>query len=146
MRNLVLVIPLIFCLSTMYAQSVPEDGLYKVVDEMPRFPGCEDIKDEWERKRCSEGELTKFLYTNLKYPKEARDKGIEGMCLIQFIVEEDGSISNIELTKDIGGGCGEELVNLIYKMVDEDIFWIPGVHNEKNVSVRFTLPVKFKSR
>ncbi|MEN0050355.1 MAG: energy transducer TonB, partial [Bacteroidota bacterium] len=144
MKKLITLIPIFFCMFFAQAQTEPTDGVYRLVDEMPRFPGCEDIEDEIERRSCSENELLTFIYENVSYPAIARENGIEGICVVQFTIEKNGSISDIKLVRDIGGGCGEESVRVIQEMIEQDVFWIPGRQNGENVRVRFTFPIKYK--
>lgn len=122
-----------------------EEEIFKVVEDMPRFPGCEDkgmSKDEL--KKCSEGKMVEFLYKNLKYPAIARENGVEGTCVVQFTVETDGKVSDIQIVKDIGAGCGDESKRVVDMMNAQGIKWIPGKQRGREVRVRFTLPVKFK--
>lgn len=116
------------------------------VDEMPRFPSkdCEVLKSEETKRKCSNTELIKYIYSNIKYPKAARIAGTEGQCLIRFKVMQNGSLENIRLLKDIGHGCGEEAKRVIEKINTDNIRWIPGKKDGKNVAVEFTIPVNFK--
>lgn len=116
-----------------------EREIFKVVEQQPMFPGCLDISDKIERYKCSEQKMLEFIYSEISYPSIARENGISGMVVTRFVVEKDGSISNIEVIRDIGGGCGDEAVRVIKKMPT----WIPGKQREKPVRVMFTLPVKF---
>ena len=117
-----------------------EDPIYKVVPEMPRFKGCENISDKTKRKECSNKAMLAYIYSNIKYPQEARDKGIQGMTVIQFVIEKDGSISNGKIIRQIEGGCGEEALRVVQTMPN----WIPGKKDGKPVRVQFNLPIKFK--
>ena len=120
--------------------------VYRKVDQMPRFPGCEDKTDEEERKECSNMELLKYIYKNIKYPKEAREKGIEGQVVAKFVVAENGRVRDSEVTimKDIGGGCADAVKRVIYSMNTDNLVWVPGYMNNKAVNTEFVLPVKFK--
>lgn len=119
----------------------PEVDEIKIfVDEMPRFMGCEDLdigKDE--RQKCANNELIKYVTSKINYPAIARENGIKGTVIIQFVVEKDGSISNAEIARDIGGGCGAEALRVVNGLPT----WVPGRQRSKEVRVRFTLPVKF---
>ncbi len=84
--------------------------------------------------------IKEYLATNLKYPKEARKNNIEGRVVIKFIVNEDGTISDAQIAKGIGGGCDEEALRVVSEMPP----WKPGRQNGKSVSVTFTLPIVFK--
>ncbi len=115
--------------------------IWDVVEEMPRFPGCEDAglgKDE--KKACSDKAMLSFLYKHIKYPAIAKETTIEGTVVISFIVEKDGSISNAEILRDIGGGCGRESLRVVKKMPQ----WIPGRQRHQTVRVQYRLPVKFR--
>ncbi len=114
--------------------------VFKVVEDMPRFPGCEEMADAEQRKSCSQKKMLEFIYTNIKYPKNAREKGIEGMSVVKFIVEKDGSIADAEILRSIGGECDEEVLKVVYMMPN----WIPGKQSGKAVRTQFLLPVKFK--
>jgi len=117
-----------------------DDDLYKVVEEMPRFPGCENQGDKEEKKKCAEDKMNQHLYQNLAYPKIARENGIDGMVVLQFVIEKDGKISNAKIIRDIGAGCGEAALNVVNSMPA----WIPGKQRGKNVRVLYTMPVRFK--
>ncbi len=116
------------------------DEIFKVVEEMPTFPGCESISDKAERKTCVDQKLLEFIYSNIKYPVLARDNGVQGLVVVNFVVEKDGSITDIQVVRDIGAGCGEEAVRIV-KMMPK---WNPGKQRGRPVRVRFTLPIRFK--
>jgi protein TonB len=101
--------------------------LYDYSDPMPSFPGGQTAFYE-------------YLKSNLKYPNQAKENGVEGRVLINFIVESDGSISDVLLQKSIGYGCDEEAIRLI----EQSPPWIPGKINDKPVRVQFILPISFK--
>ena len=121
-----------------------DEEIFKVVEEMPRFPGCEDqgLSDK-ERVDCAQGKMLEFMYKNLKYPASARASNIEGMVVIQFVVNEDGRLSDITLRRAVGGGCDEAALDMIQSMADLHT-WIPGKQRGKAVKVLYTVPVKFK--
>ncbi len=114
------------------------------VDEMPRYPGCEDIVDMEERRQCAMNKMLVFLYSNIKYPAIARENGVEGTCVIRFIVEKDGRVSNARIVRDIGAGCGNESLRVVRIMQDQDTRWIPGMLYERPVRVEFSLPISFR--
>ncbi len=116
-----------------------EDDVFKVVEEMPRFPGCED-KAGNERKDCATKNMLMHIYTNIKYPKEARKAGIQGTSVAKFIVEKDGSISNIKIERSLSEEIDAEVSRVVNTMPN----FIPGKQRGKTVRVQFLLPVKFK--
>jgi periplasmic protein TonB len=76
----------------------------------------------------------------VKYPIEARKKGIEGRVYAQFFVEEDGSLSNIKITQGIGGGCDEETI----RVLSTSPKWIPAKYKGKVVRCGMKLPFRFR--
>ena len=108
---------------------VVEEKTYEMFDiqKPPSFPG-------------GEKELQKFLAENIKYPALARENNIQGNCAIAFVVGKDGSVSDIQILKDIGGGCGKEAIRVVNSMPK----WSPGEANGHPVKVKFTLPVRFR--
>jgi len=126
-----------------HAQTInySDDGPFTIVQDMPRFPGCEDIEGtQDEKKRCAEQKMLEFIYRNITYPTVARENGIEGMVVVSFVVETDGSLSDIMILRDLGGGCGKESVRVVSEMPN----WIPGKDKGEPVRVQFNLPVRFK--
>ncbi len=122
-----------------------EDPIFKVVEEMPRFPGCEDIKGSIKEKTdCSNQKLIEYIYTNVRYPEIAKEKGIEGVTVVKFVVEKDGSITDVKSERTIGGGCDEEALRVVRSFKEMSQKWIPGKQRGKNVRVQFLLPIKFK--
>ena len=96
-------------------------------DIKPSFPGGE--QKMWE-----------FIGRNLKYPQKARENGIQGRVFVSFIVETDGSISNVKVEKGIGGGCDEEAVRVVKSMPH----WLPGKKQGKAISGSCMLPFSFR--
>lgn len=119
------------------------EEIFKVVEEMPRFPGCENLSTIAERKTCSDRKLLEFIYSNIQYPGVARENNIQGNVVVSFVVNKDGSIEQLNIVRDIGGGCGDEVLRVLRLMQDRNITWIPGKQREKPVRVQFLLPVKF---
>jgi TonB family protein len=103
------------------------DSIYQVVDEMPKFPGGEQA-------------MMDFVAKNVKYPQEARDKEISGRVYVSFVVEKDGSVSNVKVVRGIGGGCDEEAARVIKGMPK----WKSGMQKGKPVRVNYMMPIFFK--
>ena len=118
------------------------EEVFKVVEEMPRFKTseCEANTDARTRKNCADREMLMFIYKNIKYPAQARELGIQGQVVVQFIVDKNGKINQPKVIRSIGGGCGEEVLRIVNTMPQ----WIPGKQRGKNVNVQFNLPVRFK--
>jgi TonB family protein len=108
------------------ANTPDNDVIFTAVEEQPGFPG-------------GDGARMKFLQDNLVYPKKAKRDRIQGRVFVTFVVEKDGSISNIKVLRGIGGGCDEEAVRVTRLMPK----WIPGKHDGQPVRVQFNFPIKF---
>lgn len=119
------------------------EEIFKVVEEMPRFPGCENLATNDERKVCADKKMLQFIYDNIQYPAIARENGIEGTVVVRFVVDADGTINNAEVVRDIGGKCGEEALRVVKLMNSMPQKWTPGKQRGKPVRVWFNLPVKF---
>jgi TonB family protein len=125
-------------------QNDEEQEVFKVVDEMPRFPGCEDMGlSSKELKECSDRKMLEFIYDNLSYPEQAKQNKTEGMVVLQFAISSAGKVINSKVARAIADGCSEAAMAVIDKMAKE-ITWIPGKQFGKSVAVLYTLPIKFK--
>lgn len=107
-------------------EEVEEMEIFTVVESMPSFPGGESARIE-------------FLRENIKYPQMARESGIQGTVYVTFVVEPDGSVTDVRVLRGIGGGCDEEAVRVIKEMPK----WNPGMQRGKPVRVQFNMPIKF---
>ena len=117
------------------------DEIFKVVEDQPRFPGCEDKgSNKDELKKCAEAKMLEFIYANIKYPAIARENGVEGTAVVTFVVEKDGSITDVRVARDPGAGTGDEALRVVKTFPK----WIPGKQRGNPVRVQFNLPVKFK--
>ena len=123
--------------------STTQDAPIKKVDKMPIFPGCEDISDYAERKRCGDQKMLQFVYKNLSYPNEARNLGVQGMGVVRFVVSEEGKVKDVEVLRNLGFGVKESMENVIMKM-KRSITWEPGQQEGEPVDVYYTLPLKYK--
>ena len=125
------------------SRSETDDNIPVVfVEQMPRFPGCENESTEVERKLCSEQKLMQYIYGELRYPIIAKENNIEGRTHIRFVVNKSGTVSNVEIIRDIGGGCGEAAADVVRSM--KNLKWTPGKQGGRKVSVYYNLPVSFK--
>ena len=84
--------------------------------------------------------LMTFIAKNVRYPQEAREKGIQGSVFVGFVIEEDGTVSNVKVVKGIGGGCDEEAVRVVKEMPK----WCPGKKQGKSVRVSYMVLVNFR--
>ena len=110
-------------------------------EEMPKFPGCayEEMSKE-ERKKCSDAKVTEYIYSNIKYPMKARELGIQGKALIRFVVNEDGSVSDIKVLNGVSREILKSAVNMVRNMPR----WHPGLIDGEPVRVMYTLPISYQ--
>lgn len=129
-------------------KEVPEPDDNKVIlvpEQMPRFPGCESQGGNHnEKKICADRRLLSFIYDNIKYPIMARDNGIQGTVIVSFVINKDGSVGDIKILREPGGGLGKETTRIVKLMNKMSEKWTPGKQRGKAVRVRYNLPVKFK--
>jgi TonB family protein len=109
------------------------------VDQLPVFPGCDTDLEGEELRQCSNTKMIQFVGEHLVYPKAAAENGIEGMVVVSFVIEKDGSVSEVKGLKGIGGGCEEEVMRVVYSMPN----WQPGTKDGQSVRTELKLPVKF---
>ena len=103
-----------------------EAQIFMVVESMPKFPGGENA-------------LNRYLAENIKYPQMAKESGIQGRVFVTFVVERDGSVTDVKVLRGIGGGCDEEAIRVVKGMPR----WSAGKQRGKPVRVQFNLPIKF---
>lgn len=108
-------------------EEIVEEEVFLSVEENPEFPG-------------GLGKLLEFVQKNLKYPMMARESDIQGRVFVGFVVEKDGSITNVRVLRGIGGGCDEEAVRVVQSLPK----FKPGKQRGNPVRVAYTLPIVFK--
>lgn len=106
---------------------------------MPSFYGCERTAENTTNIECSNDEMMKFINANLRYPAKAKAEGIEGMIIIQFVVDTTGEVIQSKIVTEIGGGCGDVGLAVVNAMPK----WEPGLQDGKKIKVLFTLPLNF---
>ncbi len=103
------------------------EKIFDVVEVPPTFPG-------------GEGQLRAWLASNTKYPPVAEDNGIQGRVIVQFVVERDGSVSNVNVVRGVDPSLDKEAARVVRSMPK----WTPGKQNGQAVRARFNVPVVFK--
>ena len=104
-----------------------ETKIFEVVEQMPSFPG-------------GQAALFEFLSKNIRYPVVAEENGIQGRVIVTFVVERDGSITDVRVVKSVDPSLDKEAVRVTKSMPH----WNPGMQNGGPVRVKFTLPVTFR--
>jgi protein TonB len=104
-----------------------DTGLASAIDVYPRYPGGDESR-------------LYYLRRQVKYPDAALKAFIQGVVMVVFVVEVDGSVSNVDVAKRIGGGCDEEAIRVTKEMPR----WEPGKRNGKAVRVMVRMPIVFR--
>ena len=102
-----------------------ESEVFAVVEEMPKFPG---------------GNVQKWISKHIKYPMIAQENNIQGKVFVQFVIEKDGSVSNVKVTRSVDPSLDKEAIRVIQSMPK----WTPGKQRQKPVRVSFTVPINFQ--
>lgn len=104
-----------------------EDEIFSIVEFMPEFPG-------------GQRGLFKWLSKNVKYPVIAQENGIAGTVFVGFVVDKDGTITNVKVLRPVDPSLDREAVRVVKAMPK----WKPGRQRNKNVRVSYTVPIKFR--
>ena len=114
--------------STSGVVSNPDElvGL-EMLEKYPEFPG-------------GQAAFSKYISRNLRYPMMARENAISGRVFVSFIIEQNGSLSNIKVLRGIGGGCDEEVM----RVLKNSPAWNAGIQNGRKVRVAYTMPMFFQ--
>ena len=107
--------------------AVEETKVFDVVEQMPQYKGGDQA-------------LMDYLNKSIKYPVIAEENGIQGRVVCTFVVERDGSITDVKVVRSVDPSLDKEAVRVLKAMPK----WIPGKQNGSAVRVKFTLPVTFK--
>jgi protein TonB len=107
-------------------KEVAEEEIFVFVEDQPGFPGGDEAR-------------LNYLRQNIKYPEMANENNIQGTVHVTFVVEKDGSVSNVKVLRGIGGGCDEEAVRVIKSMPR----WTPGKQRGRAVRAQFNMPIRF---
>jgi len=109
------------------AEGNDDDKIFTVVEQQPEYPGGMEA-------------MAKFLQKNLRYPSTARRMGVDGKVFVQFVVDREGKISDVQVIKGVSADCDKEAIRVVQSMPA----WKPGKQNGKAVKARFVLPIRFK--
>jgi protein TonB len=121
---------ILLALTAVNLKSVAQDSsekIYVVVDQQPQFKGGEKAR-------------AKYLVNEIQYPEEAAKQGIDGVVFVQFIVENDGTVTNIKIKRGVNELLDAEAIRVVQNMPN----WTPGMQNGKPVRVMVTMPIRFK--
>ena len=132
MKKLILMLLMaVCCLMTANAQktvvSQTNQKVFDTVDQMPEYPGGMQA-------------MIEFLQANMKYPEDAAKQKVEGRVMVQFVVETDGSISDVHVAKQVFPSLDAEAIRVVQAMTK----WTPGKEKGKVVRVKYNLPIVFR--
>ena len=103
------------------------EKVFEVVEQMPSFPGGDKA-------------LLEYLSNNIKYPVVAQENGVQGRVVVSFVVEKDGSITDVKVVRSVDPSLDKEAARVVKSMPR----WIPGKQNGSAVRVKYNVPVSFK--
>jgi protein TonB len=104
-----------------------ENKVFDIVEEMPSFPG-------------GMAALNKYLHDNVHYPVVAQENGVQGRVTISFVVEKDGSVTDVKVAKSVDPSLDKEALRVVKSMPR----WTPGKQNGATVRVKYNVPVNFR--
>lgn len=110
---------------------------FAVVESVPVFPGCEDAVTNDEKKMCFNQKIMQYVARNFEFPEMARQMGIQGRVYVSFVVERNGSFSNIEVLRGVDPLLDEEAIRVVKSMPKVE----PAKQRGKPVRMNFTLPI-----
>lgn len=120
-----------------------ELGKASEIDIPPYFPGCDDIADKEEKRKCSERKMSIYVNTRMKYPSKAREKGTSGIVKVQFKINQLGMVEDVKILEDIGDGCGEAVANAILSINSLPQPFSPAYHRGSSIDVYYNFPISF---
>ena len=144
MKHLLLALSLLAVLKSARAQAVASSTLQAdtLEERMPAF--ISDCPEGKAGKACADRAMLEYVYSRIKYPPKAHRRGVEGMAVVTFVIERDGTVSNVRILRDPGAGIGREVQRIVESMNDQGPTWHPGIQGGKHVRVQFNLPVHFR--
>jgi len=114
--------------SEIKIDSIQNEKTYLKVEEMPYFPGGEKA-------------LKKYISKNLSYPKQEKESKVSGKVYVSFIIEKDGSITDIKVLRGLKYYFDKEAIRLVRNMPN----WIPGIQSGEKAKVQYVLPIEFSN-
>lgn len=113
---------------------------FAVVESVPIFPGCEAYIENEERKDCFQSQLLRFVSENFVYSEAARQLKIQGRIIVSFVVEKNGSVTNVQVLRSVDPWLDEEAVRVISSLPAIE----PAKQRGKPVRMSFVVPIKIE--
>lgn len=119
--------------------------IYKVVEYMPLPPFCRELSGNYGKHRsCADRKMVSAVYDELKFPEAAVAAGIEGTVVVSFVVETDGRITSMRVTRNLSPELDREALRAMDKLAHELRDWYPGIQSGEQQRVQISWPVKFR--
>jgi len=113
---------------------------FQVVENQAVYPGCEKYDTKQSRYMCFQKAIMKHIKKNFKYPEIAKEMGIQGRVIVQFVISKDGSITKVKVLRGIDKNLDAEAVRIVKKLPKMQ----PAEQRGRKVPVSFMLPITFK--
>ena len=127
--SMLLTAAIVTCTPTTASAQTDSEKVYNTCQVMPQFPGGEKA-------------LMEFIATNLKYPQQAVKDDMQGMVLVDFVINTEGKVTDPKIVRSLSPECDAEVIRVVGIMPA----WTPGQQDGKTVNVKYTLPVMFKTK
>jgi TonB family protein len=120
-----------------------DDMIFEDAQSKPFIAECALLLDTKEKEDCTMKNIWSIIGREIRYPFEAREKGIEGTVDIEFVIDKEGKLVEFAVDNGIGYGCDEAALYAVKKLSKSNLTWIPAKQNNKNVNYLYKIPVKF---
>ena len=127
--SMLLTAAIVTCTPTTAQAQTDSEKVYNSCQVMPQFPGGEKA-------------MMEFIATNLKYPQQAVKDDVQGMVLVDFVINTEGKATDPKIVRSLSPECDAEVIRVVSLMPA----WTPGQQDGKTVNVKYTLPVMFKTK
>jgi len=113
-----------------------------VVEEMPLFPGCEEMGTYAEKRKCADRKMMEFIYGNIRIPPVHRQNSLAGTTVVSFVIERDGSVGDIKVVRGVSEAFNTEAVRVVNLINEKGLRFNPGKSGGRPQRVRFNLPIR----
>ena len=127
--SMLLTAAIVTCTPTTASAQTDSEKVYNSCQVMPQFPGGEKA-------------MMEFIATNLKYPQQAVKDDVQGMVLVDFVINTEGKATDPKIVRSLSPECDAEVIRVVSLMPA----WTPGQQDGETVNVKYTLPVMFKTK
>lgn len=127
--SMLLTAAIVTCTPTTASAQTNSEKVYNTCQVMPQFPGGEKA-------------MMEFIASNLKYPQQAVKDDMQGMVLVDFVINTEGKVTDPKIVRSLSPECDAEVIRVVGIMPA----WTPGQQDGKTVNVKYTLPVMFKTK